>query len=1217
MSILGNINDINNKVNYINKLNSKFNHDNKSLTEILSSFSQLPDDYYKYNDDIEINKYSSYDFSKCSKEEQNDFINEHMQFIETMVAPSITSSTGMIWTWYEIYKLMTDDEYANTPKRKRRAVWPTATTKRPVSNNAFLIWNGLQVLDIDIKNYDLANKFKKILFDELSKYHWFLGISFSASGNSLHVWTKITPIGDTLEHKRVEYYCNFRHKYSYLYITMLKYKNETGITKDDIIKFIDMAMSRPQQGIYIASDKNPYINMNFRDRRLDTNFEQAYSTGISSIDWITYPDLKEIFSKLHWFANDSEESNIDISEVSNIEDRDKSKSRGKRHYVHVQRWQIANTLTALYGAKKALEIFVDITKGTSYNELAGDIKTASIHNKPISQWAISELNRNHGFNIKVNIENRPDLEKLENIIKDKTVSNDIDPIKILNDNTTTINLYIKNTQYLSDIKNDIINSLGKITLLEAGAGYGKTEMIKSLNSKTLLILPFTSTIKAKVEASEVTKDWISFYGKKRPELEDILGDKNMTMTIDKFSRLNIYELNQANFEYIVIDESHLLFTSSYRNVMSPCIQRLANCRSKVIMMSGTPTGEMLFFPGITHIKVYKDDIREKKVMIHLVPRVIEKKYEMCLSMAKDIVEGKKILFPTNRGNLYYEQITGIIQQIITDQLKESKVIKSFYYKKSNYGDTYMDSINVDKSIGDNDIIFCTTYLSVGVDICDKYKFSVYFDELWIPQDIEQFANRLRNNNLYINLFLETEDSQGLPIDYTNTKPLDLSFNEKEVLCIRDITQSCNDMLARNAEESKYNPIISSLLNENPFIKYDENECEYFIDETAYKLRVFEERYSEYSKQLSVLQNMMKYYGYDISIIKHTDKIPDEKTEEIEMFFKDCRNKRFNYCTTQTMMFLDHINDGNIDIYKELMQGSYEIFKDEKFEVDRNENNLYCTDIEILEKNIPIVTGLYKFYNCDTIKDIFKYCIESKQNKINYTKLKRICRFVNIEHNRKRKRLDFPIMNFVKSAHDWAIENHITTAQDILKWQANYAVRYANSIKDVVVDDNLYLEKIFEIIKELWSVVIIQQRPKNNKISITPFELLWTHKTDINDIYGGSEYTKEFFLQELIDNMEDKNSDDSEDINNSETEEDIPELDMTSKLTLSQVLQDLPNIIHSTFDYNIYSVEDKSNDRFMRKQYNNNALRESVFNNLSYEESVEVDNTPKEQNIFTD
>ena len=71
------------------------------------------------------------------------------------------------------------------------------------------------------------------------------------------------------------------------------------------------------------------------------------------------------------------------------------------------------------------------------------------------------------------------------------------------------------------------------------------------------------------------------------------------------------------------------------------------------------------------------------------------------------------------------------------------------FKRKIYGEQSMEDINRSSTVGENDIICCSTYLSVGVDICDKGKFSIYFDRLWIPQDIEQFANRIRNNNLYI------------------------------------------------------------------------------------------------------------------------------------------------------------------------------------------------------------------------------------------------------------------------------------------------------------------------------------------------------------------------------------------------------------------------------------------------------------------------------------
>jgi hypothetical protein len=316
---------------------------------------------------------------------------------------------------------------------------------------------------------------------------------------------------------------------------------------------------------------------------------------------------------------------------------------------------------------------------------------------------------------------------------------------------------------------------------------------------------------------------------------------------------------------------------------------------------------MLFFPNIKHIKVIKEDYRTKEFEIHMVPTNIEKFVDMCASMAKDIVEGKKILFPTNKGNLYFEQVVGRIQNVLINDFKYTKELKAFYYKKSNYGEETMETINIDKSIGINDIIFCTNYLSVGVDICDRYKFSVYFNETWIAQDIEQFANRLRNNDLYIKMFLEMEDSTGMPINYYHTAKLDLSFEQKDLLFVRDLIQTCNDMLERNEEESKYNPLITSLLTSNRYLKYDENDCRYYVDETTYKLFVFEERYSEYSKQLNVLINGMKYYGYTVTRTDHTQRISEENAVNLREMFHSYRVSHYNYQTTQTLMFLNHLN----------------------------------------------------------------------------------------------------------------------------------------------------------------------------------------------------------------------------------------------------------------------------------------------------------------------
>lgn len=1193
--------DITNIGSYLKKVHDTYG-EKKSMIDIFDQFRCMSKEFQDFNArGVKEHHYSSYNFLECTDDEREDFRVNNLLTLESMVQNSIYDHNGFLYSWDAIFDLLLDPLYKNTEKTSRKVVFPTKSTIRPVGETSYDMWNGLQIIDIDIKDEFLANNLKPLLFDDLKKYNWFLGICKSASGKSLHIWTKIAPLSIDHENRKIEYLCNFRHKYSYIYIVLSKYSEKFGYNKDQIFQFMDMAMAKPQQGIFISSDENAMMNTNFINLRLDVNFETAFDTGIESINWISHPDLKAMFSKLEWFNSDKSapDDNIDSSNISNINERDKTKSV-RKHYKHAQRWQLANTLASLYGYDKALQIMTEICAKTEYKELKGDVKTATVHNKPISLWAIKELNKNHGFNIKVK-----ELEDYYDEDKKKIVETTEDvyksPTAVLNSNNDMVRLHLTKTQYLSDIQDEITKELTNINLLEAGAGYGKTEMIKRLNGKVLLILPFTSTIKAKIEADGATSDWLSYYGPKRPTVTDLMSGKSMSMTIDKFSRLNIMELDASDFDYIVLDESHLLFTSSYRDVMSPTIQRLANCKAKVIMMTGTPTGELLFFPHIKHIKVIKEDTRDKMFEIHMTPTKMEKLVEMCKSMAEDIIDGKKILFPTNKGNLYFEQVKGLVQKCLDDSGKFGRELNCFYYKKSNYGDQSMDTINIDKSIGNNDIIFCTTYLSVGVDICDRYTFSVYFNEQWIPQDIEQFANRLRNNDLYIKLFLHEFDEVGVPINYYYTQPLDLSFDESDILLARDLIRTCNDMIERNNEESKYNPLIQSLLSANRYLKYDENDCKYYIDETTYKLAVFEERYSAYSKQLEIMTEGMKYYGYKVDIISHTDRVSDTRVEEVEQFLRSCRRMKYNYNTSQTLLLLSQFTETNIDLYKEVMKGNYEILRGDEYLNDRLNYNLYVEDIEIIEKNVPIALSLYKFYDCSVIKDIFEYCIEKKQNKINYAKLERIKRFVTIEYNRKRKRLDFPMMRFIKDAQDWATRNPLVELHHIVEWLDEYACKYANSIKDLVVDDVPYLQMIRDYIEDLFHVVVIKGRSKKGLYPLEPFELLWESKETVQDIYGNN-VTKEFFMQELIDNIKDEEEEKPE-----TEEEDIPELPHTSKLKLDSIKHILPKIIYNGFEYEDYSKLDGSNDRFLTKQDKENSLKGTLF------DTINLSNTPKEDN----
>ena len=181
---------------YLKKISDKYkNSENADLSGILDSFSQMSKDYSDFTKNkIDNFAYSNYEYSKCSDVEKKDFINQQLQFIECLVLDNIYNMTGTIRNWYEIYSLMTNKLYKNVDKKNRKVIYSCTTTSRPVGEKSYMTWNGFQIIDLDIKNETLSEQLKPLIFNELCKYNWFLGVYKSASGKGLHVWTKIKPL---------------------------------------------------------------------------------------------------------------------------------------------------------------------------------------------------------------------------------------------------------------------------------------------------------------------------------------------------------------------------------------------------------------------------------------------------------------------------------------------------------------------------------------------------------------------------------------------------------------------------------------------------------------------------------------------------------------------------------------------------------------------------------------------------------------------------------------------------------------------------------------------------------------------------------------------------------------------------------------------------------------------------------------------------------------
>ena len=1036
--------------------------------------------------------FSNNDLMLCSLEEQEQFY-KRLKECSVSIMDGITHTTGKACTLYDLYNIIKDSSNKNIAKINRKVAYSTSNGERPIGKKSFDLWNGFQVIDMDIKDEDLANKLKLHIFNKLCNFNWFMGVSKSSSGKGLHIYTKISvPQSDNdYDKKKLLYLINFRHKYSFVYLACSSAMDKMGFTKEDLLKWLDLMMFKPQQGAFIGYDPHPFINTHFFEDFIYVNYDNVEDVGHPGIDWITYPDLKEIFKRWEWFEEDEgSQLNVEVIEKPDLE----FDTHTKIHYKHFERWRLANTLVKLYGLEKGFKylrlICSNIVKD---KELQADCVTAARHEKPVDVWAVNRLNSQHGFKIKLNIE--------DSSFDESEIFNSMDRV----DNPTIIkeSKYVKTfnitkDQYLGNIMWQLLDNLGRVTLIEAGAGVGKTEMVKQLaraGRKIMMVMPFTSTIKSKVEND---KDWYFSYGNRNPRLDV---EKGLSLTIDKFSRLNLMDIKAAGFDYIFIDESHLLFMSEYRPVMPKVIEMICNSEVPIILMSGTPSGELVFFPDIVHLKVIKEDIRKKEFKVNLVDSTSDLMYHMCRRMANDIMNGKRILFPTNSGTLYSKQIKAAVTYFLQTDHANFEEVRLHYYKKSNVGEEFMDDVNFEKTVKDTQILLCTTYLSVGVDILDRFAFSIYFADLFMPQEVEQWANRLRSNDLYINLYVAKNDAEGNSRSIHRYKEMNFKLNDEEIKNVHSILRLCNNMIERNPIEYRYNSLISSIINDNKFIEYNEIENKYYLNEVAYKVIYFERKYRDYVQQLPVLMKGMQSYGYLVSSedLKSFNVEGKEVFSDLKNMVKLAYDEQLQLNTQHIEELMEQITEDKLWEYKEVLRGNYDIRKGDEWKIDNLNNKMVVKNIEVFEKVVPIFISLSKQYEVDKICEIFEYC--RNQNKsYNFSAIGRIRTLVNIVYNDKNGRLDFPIKKFMEDTYKFSEYKEVKKVE-LTKFLQKTAYEYAldASTKEILIDRSIMtMESLVNTFEKIFNCLVKTSRPKKDgTITMERVELLWKEREYYN------------------------------------------------------------------------------------------------------------------------
>lgn len=1052
-------------------------------------------------------KFSSPDMLTCTADEQEQF-KKRLKECNITMCTGIKALQGVPVTLDVVVDTITDIANKSVPKTSRKAIFSTSNGVRPTGDAAYDIWNGFQVIDMDIKDSAMAKKLKLKLFKSLHKCNWFMGITYSSSGMGLHIYTKIAipetvnmpvmegcPTTSDTQKRKLLYLTNFRHKFSFVYIACLAFADELGFKKEDLLKWLDKAMNKPQQGAFLGYDPHPFINTGFFEDFIYYDYDNASEIGAADIDWISHPDLRNIFKGQEWM----ELNNDNGLEITATADDLIVNAHTKVHYKHNERWRLANTLVALYDKVQGYNYLRMICSNDIKNrELQSDCETAKRHKKSIDPWAVNRLNSVHGFNIKMSIEDK-DFDEKEIF----TAMDRIENPTVIYEAKESKTFNIKANEYLGNIRNELLNACGRITLIEAGAGVGKTEMVKMLvrtGKRILMVMPFTSTIKAKVEQDP---DWYYCYGNKKVKLDR--DNNGLCMTIDKFAGLEqiggCSAIKAAGFDYIFIDESHLLFQSEYRPVMPRVIDMVRNTEVPVILMSGTPSGELTFFSNAVHLRVIKEETRKKMFTVNLTDKPNDQLYHMCRQMANDIANGRRILFPCNRGTLYSKQVKAAVMYFLQYEHAIYDEVNLQYYKKSNVGDEFMDDINIEKTIKDVQILMCTTYLSVGVDILDKYNFSIYFEDLMMPQEVEQFANRLRANDLYINMYVAKNDSEGNTRSLHKYKAVDFEIDEEEKKFVISIIQLCNSMIERNNKEFKSNAIVYAMLKDSTFIEHNPIDDKYYLNLTAYKTVCFERKYRDYVQQLPVLMKGMQAYGYEVNSIdrKSFECEGMEDFANLDDFVKLAYNEQLQLNTAHIEELMDEINENNLQLFKQVLRGMFEIRKGKDWKFDMSNSKLTVKNVEVFEKVVPFFMSFSKRYDCDQIREIFDHC-RNKNGTFNFAAIGRIKTLVNLMYNDKNNRLDLPIKEFMEAAYKFS-DLGAAKKSEIIDFCNEFAESYARkeSKGDLVINYSLVMmEKLKDKFYKLFRCLINVGKPKKkdgNRCSMERVELLWKERED--------------------------------------------------------------------------------------------------------------------------
>lgn len=840
----------------------------------------------------------------------------------------------------ELLLEITNPKLANLSKEERKQIYTTTNGSRP-SGDQYYLWDGLQIFDIDLKEWEQVgyiNILKKKMFEYLCDFHWFLWIAKSASGRGLHIYTKVTPPHHVYTDIRDnDYICkywfkvNYNHKSSIIYDVLYRIhtdnNNQLRFTnsnfRDDFeLKFLDNVVNRITAGIRLTYDNQVMVNHSFLDLHPAIGLSQTIDgfNHKQSIDSVLLRDTKynkESIAKINTeyrvdkFEAKTTGDEIDLTKFDFANDLSEFVVVPKQSINYNVRFHVCNTLASLFG-KDGLPIAhrllqSDICKNVG--EINSFYSCAISNRKKPSKLGLDILKK-HGIIKQVKEEIK---QYTDNIFKNGIVTaieNSL--VNQLQKPTIELTPY----EYLSDKLDILLNPMAggftnsAINILLSPPGSGKTHLLLELakqGKRILLVEPFVSVIKNKVESDEQLMEIFDVYydGK---NLNDAERGINAISTFDKFSKCN-YEKISSMFDYICIDESHLLFTSSYRiEATSNAVRKIKELfyissndpfSAKIIMMTGTETGDSYFFGESANIiRVAKKSL-SKQLEFLICDDVLDCITRLSFKAFTLINEGYRLIIPTNKGEIYSQKLIGMVEYLL------ERPCKYGYYKSSNKEQEICQLINNKNTVGDYEIVFCSNYLSVGVDIIDKHKFASLYFGPFSGYEIEQFNARIRKTGIKSIYCIQTEKNDGTTNDLLIEEPnMVLKLTEEDIenfLDDKEIASAKQEFIAQ------YDPVLQKITT--PGFSYLHGAIRFNQEE--YELISFETKFLEVMVHPVKVARELSKYGYSITVSDQYDGLPEEKQEELKKIgIESAKNEKQRKHTLYVGTFIDLIDTNN-------------------------------------------------------------------------------------------------------------------------------------------------------------------------------------------------------------------------------------------------------------------------------------------------------------------